>query len=142
MDPHEKTLLDYIEVLQRRKWQMIIQLAQELEKDSKGERFRLLDSPRLPSKLSKPNWLLILLFRFILSIGGGLAVIVTAEVLDDRLRGAKTVIAIAGTHLIGVIPYIDTEKEVRQSRVNVLLLMVAALGLGVGGLYAAHVYIV
>ncbi len=104
------------------------QVAQELEKDSKGERFSLIDPPQLPERAERPNRLMLLLLGSLFSMGGGVAFGGIAEALDRAVRGGKALTSIVPVPLLANIPYIPNVKDVNNSRLsltaNVLGLLV------------------
>ena len=80
-------------------------LAAAVEEGQKGERFSILEPP-LPGKLVKPNRKAILLFSFVLALGGGIGRVAFAESLDQTVRNSTTVQEILGDPPLATIPYI------------------------------------
>ncbi len=81
------------------------QIGEQLERESKGERFSLLETPSIPSKPIKPNRLGIALLGVVFSFGGGLGVAAVAEFMDRTVRGAKKVTRLLDAPPLSVIPY-------------------------------------
>lgn len=94
---------------------MEAQVAGELEKESKGERFSLIDPPQFPERPYSPNRPAILLLGLILSLGGGVAYGAVRDGLDRSVRGPATLDAL-GLPLLGRIPYIENQRDRRQRR--------------------------
>lgn len=120
---HENSLRSYQEVKAK---QMEAKVAQELEKDSKGERFSLIDPPELPEKPHSPNRPAILLLGMILSLGGGVAYAGVLESMDSSVKGSKALSGLLAAPLLSVIPYIENVEDKRKkSRLK------TSLGIGV-----------
>ena len=86
---------------------MQAQLSEELEKEQKGERLALLQSPRLPVEPIKPNRLGVALLGFMLAMLGGIGVAGIAEFRDHTIHGIRELAAVLKTKPIGVIPVIE-----------------------------------
>ena len=63
--------------------QMSAQIAQQLEQESKGERFVIVEPPILPEEPVSPNRPAILFLSFVLALGCGIGYAAVAESLDD-----------------------------------------------------------
>lgn len=87
------------------------QVAQELEKGLKGERFSLIDPPQLPERPIRPNRKAIALMGFVLSLGSGLGYAALRESLDQTVRGPKGLAAVLQTPLLAAIPYIENRGD-------------------------------
>ena len=94
------------------------EIAQELEKDSKGERFVIVEPPILPEEPISPNRPAILLLSFILALGSGIGYAAIAESLDNSVRGSSGIENTTGAPPLAVIPYLesDSEKTRRKNR--------------------------
>jgi uncharacterized protein involved in exopolysaccharide biosynthesis len=93
-------------------------IAQQLERDQKGERFVLIDPPQLPERPIEPNRLAILLLGFVLSLGGGVGMAATLESMDRSVRGVKGILAILEAPPLAAIPYLDNEADLGRRRRN------------------------
>lgn len=120
---HENTVLRYREIKAKL---MEAQVAQELEKDSKAERFSLIDPPQYPEKPRSPNRPAILLVGLVLAIGGAVGYGGVLEGLDRTVKGAKDLGRTVSLPLLSVIPYIENDAERRRRRMFRML-----VGLGV-----------
>jgi polysaccharide chain length determinant protein (PEP-CTERM system associated) len=101
---------------------MEARVAQGLEKGQKGERFSLVEPPRLPEKPFKPNRLAILLIGAVLGIGAGVGFTALREFSDDRVRDGEQLTAETGFPVLISIPVIVTAADaVRNWRRRVVL---------------------
>ena len=122
---HENSTRRYQELKAK---QMEAQVAQELEKDSKGERFSLIDPPQLPEKPNSPNRTAILMLGAILSLGGGIGYASLLETLDSSIRGTKSLARLAGAPVLAVIPYVENAQDrSRKRKVNLTGWMVGVV---------------
>ena len=91
--------------------------AHGLERERMGERFTIIDPARLPEKSVKPNIPAILSIALFLGIGMGVGMVSLQENNDRSARDPKTLFAITQVPVLAAIPYIITEKEIRE-RIN------------------------
>jgi len=109
------------------------QAGQELEKESKGERFTLIDPPQLPEKPAKPNRPAIIILGFVLSLVSGLGYAAMAENMDSSVRGVRGVMAAIGSQPLSVIPYLkNSQDEIieARSRTGLIAAVTGSLFLG------------
>lgn len=105
-------------------------VAQGLEREQMGERFTLIDPPRLPEKPASPNRPAILLIGFVLAFGVGIGSASLREHLDTSVRSASQVTAVTSVPVLGAIPEIVTWKDQvrwRTRRKNVMVGAVLAV---------------
>jgi uncharacterized protein involved in exopolysaccharide biosynthesis len=105
---YDNTVQKYHEIKQKL---LEAQVSEQLEKDNKGERFSLMDSPIVPLEPYKPNRPRILLLGVALSFLAGLGFVSVMEYMDKTVRGSKGIVAILGSPPIATIPYIKIEGE-------------------------------
>jgi succinoglycan biosynthesis transport protein ExoP len=91
-------------------------IAQELEKERKGEKFTLIDPAVRPEKPISPNRPAIIFLSLILSLGAGIGLAVVTESMNSAVRGAKGIIAIVHTAPLAVIPYLANAAEISRKR--------------------------
>lgn len=96
--------------------QMQAAVAESLEKDSKGERFTLIDPPSLPEKPAKPNRRLILALGMVLAIGGGLGLGFLREAIDRSVHGTRQLVRLVHAPVLGAIPYVYNMEDLRRER--------------------------
>lgn len=103
--------------------QMEAEIGQELEKESKGESFQLIDPPQYPEEPVKPNRLAIVFLAFFLAGASGLGLVFIAEMMDSSVRGINGVTAMLTAAPLAVIPAIYTPADFfRRRRINRILL--------------------
>ena len=119
---HNNAVAKYQEITTK---QMSARLAEELEKDSKGERFSLIEPPLLPEKPVKPNRQAIVLLGAIVSLGIGLGIVFLLDSLDKSIRTQRDISLVVGMQPLATIPYIVTESEVRGAKRNRLMFFVS-----------------
>lgn len=86
-------------------------VAQGLEKGQKGERFTMVESPRMPLKPYKPNRMAILFIGLVLGIGTGIGTASLREFMDDRIYGMAAIQSVTGFPVLVAIPVIVTTKD-------------------------------
>jgi uncharacterized protein involved in exopolysaccharide biosynthesis len=134
---HENATARYREVTYK---QMTARVAESLEKDSKGERFTLIDPPQLPERPLSPNRPLILLVGLCLAVIGGIGWAVLREALDRSVHGVADLVRHAGAPLLGVLPELVTPEQ-RRRRVRLRWLTVTGLLVAlVAGLTLLHLF--
>ena len=103
-------------------------LAQTLEEEQKGERFTLIEPPIAPEKPEKPNRKKIAIMGFGLGLGFGFGLIILLELMNEVIRGPKSLERITGIQPIVVIPYIETPQDIiLRSRRFKLILIISGL---------------
>jgi len=101
--------------------QLQAQVGEQLERESKGERFSLIDPPTLPTQPIKPNRPGILLLGTVLSMTGGMGLAAISEFLDQTVRGAKAVAGLLKAPPLSMIPYIENSKDRRRKRKKLIM---------------------
>lgn len=114
--------------------QMQADVAKQLESESKGEKFTLIDPAALPEKPVSPNRPAIIFLGFILALGGGLGFAIVADTISGTVRGARSIKRQFGALPLSVIPYEknlqDTVKTKRiKKRFIVLFIAIIASAL-------------
>lgn len=104
-------------------------IAMQLESESKGERFTLIDPPALPEEPVSPNRPAILFLGLIFSIGSAVGFVFVSNSISGTVRGSKGIEVILGVTPLSIVPYrlnmCDIEKH---NKVNKRLLFIV-LGL-------------
>lgn len=116
-------------------------IAQGLEKEQKGERFTLIDPPRIPEKPFKPNRLAIVLIGFFLASGAGIGVTALTEITDDTIRGTQSIKNMLDSPILGTVPLILNEKEVAQMTRGKIKLLAISLALLTTLLLVFHFFV-
>ena len=89
---------------------MSAELAVQLEKEQKGERYSILEPAKLPGAPNFPNRRAFLLLGIVLGLGSGVGYASLAEYMDRTVRGARMVAAVTGSVPLAVIPDLSAEK--------------------------------
>ncbi len=96
--------------------QMQAEVAVELEKDRKAERFTLGEPANLPEKPIRPDRPRIALVGLVASLGAGLGLAWLRDLFDRSVKGPWELARIASVPILTPIPYIETEGERRRNR--------------------------
>jgi succinoglycan biosynthesis transport protein ExoP len=96
--------------------QTTAELARSMESEQKGDRFVLLDSPVVPEAPVRPNRLAIVLLGAILSMSGAIGTAAVLESMDSSVRGRKALTELLGSPPLAVIPYIETQADMRRRK--------------------------
>ena len=134
---YENVSLKYREISGK---QIEAELAEQLEKESKGDRLSLIEPPLLPEKPAKPNRLAIIFLGFVFAIGGGIGLVAILESLDRKVRGRRHVAAILGEEPLVTVPYMPGVDEQRSATRTKGLALVAIVVVGIGFLAGIHYF--
>jgi len=91
-------------------------IAVEMEKEQKGERFSLLEAPQLPDSPRMPNRRAFLLLGIVLGLGSGVGYASIAEYMDRTIRGSLAIASVLLAPPLAVIPHIPIGGPVAESR--------------------------
>ncbi|MCW9057545.1 MAG: Wzz/FepE/Etk N-terminal domain-containing protein [Gammaproteobacteria bacterium] len=111
---------------------MQAQVARQLESESRGERFTLIEPAVLPEEPIKPNRPAIIFLSLVLALGAGLGYAAVAESLDSSVRGVKGIMNAVQAAPLAVIPYLANDREVKRGKRKtwiIVALVLAAIGL-------------
>jgi uncharacterized protein involved in exopolysaccharide biosynthesis len=100
---YESTLKKYNEI---KSHLMGADIAVEMEKEQKGERFSLLAAPTLPEGPRVPNRRAFLLLGIVLGFGSGIGYASIAEYMDRTIRGSGAIVSVLRVPPLAVIPHI------------------------------------
>ncbi|HZE91029.1 MAG TPA: Wzz/FepE/Etk N-terminal domain-containing protein, partial [Rhizobacter sp.] len=87
-----------------REKQMQAQVAEQLERGRKAERFTLIEPPIFPEKPYRPNRVVILMMGFVLALAGGLGGAVLREAIDQTVHSARDVMRVMQVPVLAVLP--------------------------------------
>jgi succinoglycan biosynthesis transport protein ExoP len=107
--------------------QMSAEVAEVLEKDRKGERFSLIDPPQLPERPVSPNRPMILLVGALISAAGGIGWGALLEAFDRSVKGVRELQRLASVPLLGAVPYVENEADLRRRRRTLATLTTTAV---------------
>ena len=119
---------------------MEAEVAQDLERDRKSERFSLIDPPQMPEKPRSPDRPVILLMGVLLAAGGGIASVGLLEALDSSVRNSKDLARTISAPMLSAVPYILTQADLQKEEVPRKRLFIAGATILVGGLLAVHFF--
>jgi uncharacterized protein involved in exopolysaccharide biosynthesis len=117
---------------------MEARVAHGLEKEQMGERFVVLEPPRVPQKPVKPNRLAIMLVGLMLGIGAGAGLAVLREFADDAVRNPDYLEAATQFPVLTSIPCITTKKDISRRRWKRIGVTVGTVGVIVAGVLVFH----
>ncbi|MBC7956233.1 MAG: lipopolysaccharide biosynthesis protein [Cytophagales bacterium] len=104
--------------------QMQAQVAEQLERGRKAERFTLIEPPIFPEKPYRPNRGLIVMLGLVLAIAGGIGAAVLREVLDQTVHSPRDVVRVMQAPVLAVLPALPSLALLRRrSRARKLLLL-------------------
>jgi uncharacterized protein involved in exopolysaccharide biosynthesis len=107
-------------------------MASQLETEQLGERFTLIDSPRLPDQPASPNRIGILALGVVLAGALSIAALALAEVTDSSVRSARDVEQLLGIPPLAAIPAVETRSD-RRKKVFRRVANATFAGLMIGG---------
>ena len=120
---------------------MEAKVAHGLEKEQKGERFTLIDPPRLPEKPFKPNRLAILAIGVVLGMGAGIGWAALREFSDQAVHNSDKLAMGTGFPVLGSVPAIVTGEERRRVRIRRIVSVTAALLIIAVGVTLFHYFV-
>ncbi len=91
----------------------------QLESESKGENFTLIEPAALPEKPISPNRPAIVVLGFILALGSGLVFAIVADAISGAVRGARSIQRNLGALPLSVIPYeLNLHDKIKTKRIK------------------------
>jgi len=107
--------------------QMSADVAMEMEKKRKGEKFTLIDPAVVPSKPVSPNRPAIVIISLILALGGGIGSAFAAETMSAVVRGPKGLVAILNTAPLAIVPYLENNADITRKKTRFRILVAAVI---------------
>ena len=106
-------------------------VGKQLESESKGERFTLIDPAALPEEPVSPNRPAILFLGFVLSLGTGIGFAFVADAISGAVHGAKNIQTLLGVAPLASIPYqmnmADVQKRKKLQKRTVLVGLISII---------------
>lgn len=133
----KNALLRYQDIKAR---QMEAEIGQELEKESKGESFVLIDPAQFPEKPIKPNRTAIVFLALIFSVAAGLGVAIVKEAMDGSVRGVSGVTKMLTAAPLAVIPIIYNTYDLRRKQRISRIVLGSVIGSIVAVLLLIHFF--
>lgn len=104
------------------------QSAENLERNQKGSKFKIVDPARLPEKPSKPNFLRILLVALAAGLGVSVGSLVLLDFIDTSFKDVGELEEYIGVPVICALPFIEKEEEIKKDkRKNLLIVVLVSL---------------
>lgn len=104
------------------------QSAENLERNQKGSKFKIIDPARLPEKPSKPNFLRILLIALAAGLGVSVGSLVLLDFIDTSFKDVGELEEYIGVPVICALPLIEKEEEIKKDkRKNLLIVVLVSL---------------
>ncbi len=116
-------------------------LAQTLEEEQKGETFTLIEPPIAAEKPVKPNRQKIAIMGLALGIGVGFGLIVILELMNEVIRGPKSLERLTGIQPIVVIPYIETPMDIAQKSRRKKWTLIACVIFAISAVLVTHFFV-
>jgi succinoglycan biosynthesis transport protein ExoP len=138
VNARDTTQAKYDELMRKH---MEARVAHGLEKEQKGERFTLIEPPRLPEKPFKPNRLAIMLIGLVLGMGAGIGMGALREFSDDAVRNGDSLSRETRFPVLAGIPVITTDKDIARRRRIRLAWAGGALGVIALGMVVFHLFV-
>jgi len=110
---YNNTLLRFQEIKAK---QMAAEIGQQLEKESKGESFLLIEPAQFPEKPVKPNRTAIVFLALIFAVASGFGVAILQEALDSSVLGVRGVTKLLTATPLAVIPVIYNAQDYYRKR--------------------------
>ena len=98
---YENTKSSYQSLLSKR---LSARISENLEKRQKGEQFRMIDPPQLPTKPIKPNRPRIILLGLVAGLGLGIGLVILREQMDTSFHRQEDLEIATGFPVIASIP--------------------------------------
>jgi polysaccharide chain length determinant protein (PEP-CTERM system associated) len=113
----------------------------QIELTAKGQRISVIEQASEPAMPTKPNRPLIAAAGLVGGMGLGLGFVILLELLNRSIRRPTEVTRKLGITPFAAIPYIRSERQIRNRRA-IIALALLAVGVGIPlGLYLLHAYV-
>jgi polysaccharide biosynthesis transport protein len=120
--------------------QMQAQLAEQLERDRKAERFTLIEPPVFPEKPYRPNRALILVMGLVLALGGSVGAAALRETLDQTVHSARDAVRVLQVPVLAVLPELPSPVLVQRRSRLVKIVVVAVVAVVACIVAALHAF--
>jgi uncharacterized protein involved in exopolysaccharide biosynthesis len=104
------------------------QVAQQMEKQQKGEKFTILEHAFLPTRPFKPNRIAIVLFGFIIAVGTTVTIAAIMEAMDHSLKNEEELSTISNLPVFSSISLVQTPQEHQRKRLKYMFCTVGVIG--------------
>lgn len=96
------------------------QVAENMEQQSKGETFSVIEPPLVPDVPTSPNRRLLMAAGFFLTALLAAAAMIAIDMLDPRIYDPKSLMTAFGEMPLATVPYIRTSDELRGRRLRMI----------------------
>ncbi|MGD9947429.1 MAG: GumC family protein [Desulfobulbus sp.] len=103
------------------------QSAENLERNQKGSKFKIVDSARLSEKPFKPNFIKILLVAVVAGLGLSVGSVLAMDFIDTSFKDVGELEDSIGVPVICAIPFIEKPAEIHRER---LIFLISVVGIG------------
>lgn len=143
---------DYTEL--RRNYDQLVsqnlqaQSAENLERNQKGSKFKIIDTARLPVKPFSPNFFKIFLIALASGVALGVFPLFVLDFIDTSFKDVEEVEEYIGVPVICAIPIIEKETEIKKEkyvsrmRVSAVAMYGTALLIAIGIMWARGMIVV
>lgn len=90
--------------------------AENLERNQKGSKFKIVDSARLPEKPFKPNFFKIFLVSVAVSLGLSIGSVLMLDFVDTSFKDVGEIEEVIGVPVVCAIPFIEKDVETRKEK--------------------------
>ena len=112
------------------------QMAENLKRENRADRFVLLEPPVIPERPFKPNPVKIMGVGLFLAIASAGGMLMAMAVLDNQIRGAGALEHVLGNRPLAVIPYLalkeEEEERKRKIKIRIIIAIVAMILIALG----------
>ncbi len=123
-----------------REKQMQAQVAEQLERERKAERFTLIEPPVFPEKPFRPNRLLILMVGMALALLGGVGTPLVRESFDRSVHSVRDAVRALQVPVLAVLPLPVDPRRVRRRKLRVRWAIAGMVALAALALAAFHFF--
>jgi protein tyrosine kinase modulator len=109
---------------------------QRLEEDRQAQRLEVIEPPIVARAPVSPNRPVILLLGLFAGAAVGVGPVAAWEVLDPRIKRARDLERKMGRRALGLIPAIETDRDIRRKRRNRILVALAFIAVIAAALFA------
>lgn len=120
--------------------QMQAQVAEQLERERKAERFTLIEPPIFPEKPVRPNRLLIVVMGLLLAIALGIGAAAVRESVDRAVHGPRDVMRLLHVPVLAVLPALTHPLTSRRRARRRLVWLAVGAVLLLTAVTAFHVF--
>ena len=100
-------------------------ISKQLESESKGERFTLIDPPALPEEPVSPNRPAVLFLGLIFSIGSAFGFVFISDSMRGTVRGSRGIESVLGVTPLSIVPYqLNMDDIENHKKLNKRLLLI------------------